>query len=205
MDAIVRSPGSSPYSKAREALIRHFGKTPRQLAREFRDARSLGDRLPSEFLDYLLGLIPDFMTVVEVALLDALPVNARVAALQHKDVRSMALAADAVVLETRASSEASLPSVNSLSLLDDDVAPSPMVHQMPPPLIPQVAAVQHKKPRKSDGLCSNHARWGKETYKCLSPNSCKMRSVLKPPPSRPSASGNGKAAAAALTSCVNHS
>ena len=79
--SVIRHPGAAPYSRAREALIRHFGRTPRQLAREAREARSLGDRLPSEFLDHLTGLLPDIKLFYEVALLDALPPNARVAAL----------------------------------------------------------------------------------------------------------------------------
>ena len=45
--AVIRTPGQSPYTRAREALIRHFGRTPRQLAREMRDARQMGERLPS--------------------------------------------------------------------------------------------------------------------------------------------------------------
>ena len=194
MDSLIRTQGHSPYTKARETLLRHFGRTPRQLAREFRDTRTLGDRLPSEFLDHLLGLVPDVMTLFEVALLDALPLNARVAALQHTDVRSMALAADAVVLENRASAAHSgVPSVNALSLLDDDVDGA--AGQMPTPISPSVAVVRSSRPssKKQDGLCSNHARWGKETYKCLAPSSCKMRHILRPAPPKTSASGNGKA------------
>ena len=108
--------------------MRHFGRTPRQLAREAREARSMGDKLPSEFLDHLMSLLPDVKTFYEVALLDALPSNARVAALGHTDVRSMALAADAVVLENRASAEhdrpvAAVMSVSVPAVVEDDVLP----------------------------------------------------------------------------------
>ena len=199
--SVISSPSGSPYSKARDALLRHFGRTPRQKAREAREARSLGDRLPSEFLDHVIGLLPDFRTFYEIALLDALPPNARVAALQHTDVHAMARAADAVVLENRAAAESdrSLPAaVSSLSLLDGDLVGDtsvPLTPQTAP--APVVSAVSRGDPRppykRTDTLCAVHARWGKEAYKCLS-RSCKMRSqIKKPPPSLPPASGNGGA------------
>ena len=87
------------------ALLRHFGRTPRQLARELRESRSLGDKLATEFLDHVKGLLPDVRTLFVVVLLDALPPNARVAALQHSSVEDMARAADSVILENRADAE----------------------------------------------------------------------------------------------------
>ena len=179
--SVIRTPAAAPYSRARDALLRHFGRTPRQLAREAREARSLGDKLPSEFLDHLMSILPDIKLFYEVALLDALPANARIAALGHTDVRDMALAADAVVLEARAAAEVDAPvaAVAAVSQ-DQDV---------------EVAAVSRSiRPAQKSSLCSAHARWGKETYKCLSPSTCKMRSVIRPRPTPPaSASGNGKA------------
>ena len=190
--SVIRTPGGAPYSKAREALLRHFGRTPRQLARDAREARSLGDKLPSEFLDHVKGLLPDVRTFYEVALLDALPPNARVAALQHSSVEAMARAADDVILENRAELEAVRPAVSSLTLLDNDLECD---RSIPPPLQPTVAAASREgrshTPRKD--LCANHARWGKKTYKCLTPSSCKMRSVIIPRPPPPSAPGNGRA------------
>ena len=200
--SVIRTPGTTPYSKARDALLRHFGRTPRQLAREFLDtshARVLGDRLPSEYLDHLLGLLPDPRTMYEVALLDALPATARVAALQlsGSSLHAMARAADAVVLEARAETDAARPvSVNAVSLLDSDCDSF-----VPPPLTPVLASISkdrrpsQPKPRQDSSICANHVRFGKETYKSLSPSSCKMSHVLRPKPTAPStaASGNAKA------------
>ena len=197
--SVIRSPGTSPYSKAREALLRHFGRTPRQMAREMRDTRVLGDRLATEFLDHIVALLPDVRTLYEVALLDALPANARVAALQHTDVYAMARAADAVLLENRAEAEAPRTleaSVNSLTLLDGDLQ-----HDSVQPLTPTVSAVsrgQRPPLKKTDTLCAIHARYGKEAFKCQSPSTCKMKNVLAPRPPPPpsssaSASGNGPA------------
>ena len=145
-----------------------------------------------------MGLLPDFKTFFEVVLLDALPPNARVAALQHSEVRAMARAADAVVLENRAAAESDrslVPAVNSLSLLDGDFDGDASVPLVPQPS-PQVSAVGRSDPRppykKTDTLCAVHAHWGKEAYKCLS-RTCKMRSQIKKPPTSSPASGNGGA------------
>ena len=105
--SVIRTPGATPYSKARESLLRHFGRTPRQLAREFMVSHSVGDKLATEFLDHIMGLAPDIMKLYEVVLLDALPANARVAALQHSNVHAMARPADEVILENRAEAASS--------------------------------------------------------------------------------------------------
>ena len=147
----------------------------------------MGDKLPSEFLDHLMSLLPDVKTFYEIALLDALPANARVAALGHKDVRSMALAADAVVLENRASAVAERPAaatdVMSLSSSQEVDREAPAV----------AVVSRNFKPAQKTSLCSAHARWGKETFKCQAPSTCKMHNVIRPRPQPSSASGNGKA------------
>ena len=185
--SLIRSPVDSPYSKAREKLLRHFGRKPRQLARELRDTRSLGDKLPSELLDHLESLLPDVKVLFEVVLLDSLPVNARIAALQHSDVRSMARAADQVVLESRAAAELGAPisitpAVNAVALDNDLVN------------ISAVSRTPRSSPRpRPDDLCYVHHRYGKEAYKCLAPTTCKMHNVTRPRPANSSVSGNGKA------------
>ena len=84
----------------------------------------------------------------------------------------MAQAADKVYLANRALAGAS---VNALSspLLEcpsdhvDDQSPTVAAVSAPP-------RRQARPPlRKTDTLCAIHARYGKEAYKCQSPNSCK--------------------------------
>ena len=155
----------------------------------------MGDMLPSEYLDHLMSLIPDVKVLYEVYLLDALPGNARVAALQHTNLRAMADATNAVVRENRsADSDSMTQAVSSISLLDSDLDGACALQPLAPS--PSVAAVgrdPRAAPRK-DSLCANHKRWGKDTYKCLLPSSCKMRGVLSQrPPVTPAASGNSKA------------
>ena len=193
--SLIRTPGRSPHTKARQVLLRHFGRTPHQLAREFMETRSLGDRLPSELVDHLLSLVPDFHKLVEVVLLDSLPHNARDTALQQSGLAAMATAADQVVLGNRALA-ASSSAINSISLdpltfsasaLDD--APLVAAVSRPP--------AQGSADKKSDNLCLIHGRYGKEAFKCLKPRFCRMRHVVRPRPAprQPSASspGNGPA------------
>ena len=109
-----------------------------------------------------MSLLPDVRSLFEVYLLDALPANARVAALQHSDVFAMARTADAVVLENRSSPD--LPEINALSLLDSDLDGACALPSLTPS--PVVAAVgrsdprqqQQQQQRKQESLCSNHKR-----------------------------------------------
>ena len=188
--SVIRSPGNQPYSKARQALLRHFGQTPRQMARDLRDGnRSLGEKLPTEFLDHVRGLVQDFNIFLEVVLLDALPKNARDAALQQDGVDAMASAADLVVLENRAAAMGLRDgAVNSIDAsFFEDVAPV----QPAPPLQAHasVAAVSKDMRPQPKDLCFIHSRWGKDAYKCASPRFCRMKSIIRPRPPQPTSSG----------------
>ena len=207
--SIIRTPDHLPYTKSRLSFLRHFGQTPRQMAREMREARSLGDRLPTEFLSHLRGLVPDFNVMFEVALLDALPANAHDAALQHSSLDSMAEAADLVVLENRAAA-VSLRDHAVASVSADPVAD--YYAELQPQL--QVAAVSStptsatsrgpRRPpfRRTDTLCAIHAKWGKEA---VTPGNTPHISSLT---SSPSPSGHptpGRGALSVYCSCQNRS
>ena len=164
----------------------------------------MGDRLPSELLDHIRGLLPDPRYIYEIVFLDTLPASARNAALQHSDLDDMAAAADRVVLENRASNAATpRPSVNAFWGRDggyDMSATLDAPASLPPPLTPVAAAVTRgqrppaKQSSKPDSLCPNHKRYGKDTYKCSAPDTCKMRHILSPNP-RASAAASGNAPA----------
>ena len=182
MTPILRVPGRTPYTAAKAALLKHFAKTPRDLARELRDLRSLGDNTPSEILAHMRGLLPEPDVLFEVILLDLLPANARDAALHHTALDEMAAAADLVVAENNVA--ASLPVVSAVSSLpaDDSAAVSP-----------SLAAVS-----STSDLCPVHACYGKSAYRCASPSTCRMKNIIRQRPSSSStssrpASGNSKA------------
>ena len=157
--------------------------------------RSVGDRLPSEMLDHLRGLANDITLLQEIVLLDMLPANARDAALHHHDIDEMAAAADLVVLENRA---ASVPlsdvSVSSMSLLDSSPTDFTACSAVDGPVVAAISRDKRPPLRKTDNMCAIHARWGKEAYRCSSPSTCKMRTMIRSRPAQASsASGNGSA------------
>ena len=197
---IVRSPGLDPYSRARSSLIRHFDKTPRDQAREFRRLESLGDMKPSDMLEHIYGLLPDPSVIYEVVFLDLLPPAARDAALQQSSLSAMAAAADKIVREgSSAPAAAPFPASAAVSSvvaavddirLDGDVAAvvsrRPQARQRP----------RQRSPRGPRFLFSSHARWGKNSFRCADPATCHMKDMIRPrleglPSSRPQ--GNGRA------------
>ena len=185
MTPILRVKGLTPYTQAKTTLLKHFAKTPRDLARELREVRSLGDCTPTEILAHIRGLLPDPDVFFEVVLLDLLPANARDAALQHSNLDDMAAAADLIVAENAVA--ASLPSVAALSSPDSGADGRP-----------EVAATS--APAAVPDLCQVHARYGRSAYRCASPATCRMKNVIRQRPaaaaaprSSTQASGNSKA------------
>ena len=194
---IVRAPGLDPYSKAKASLIRHFDKTPRDRAREARRLDSLGDMMPTDMLEHIYGLLPDPSIIYEVLFLDLLPPAAKDAALQHSSLPAMAAAADKIVLEGSPSANVAavseLASAASTLALDD--TPSVNAASRPPPSV----RGRDRPPRALRFLCSNHARWGRNAFRCSDPSTCHMKDLVRPrsSPDQSTASrssqGNGRA------------
>ena len=185
MTPILRVPGRQPYTRAKATLLKHFAKTPRNLARELRDLRFLGDNTPSEILAHIRGLLPDPDVLFEVVLLDLLPANARDASLQYTSLDAMAVAADLIVAENAVA--VSVPALSSLSLSSPPASPSASALDI-------VAAVT-ASPASSPDLCPVHARYGKAAYRYSSPTTCRMKNIIRQrPAARASpASGNSRA------------
>ena len=128
-------------------------------------------------MEHLQSLLPDVSALYEVKLLDALPSNARDAALQQTGLQAMLAAADQVVLGNRAVA-ASYSSISAISHDND----SPLFQADAEPLVAAVsrrvgpgtapAVPQRPATRKNGDLCPIHARYGKEAYKCLRPSYC---------------------------------
>ena len=151
--------------------------------------------MPSDMLEHIYGLLPDPKIIYEIIFLDLLPPAAKDAALQHSSLASMASAADKIVLE---GSPANAPAVAEIAaataaLSVDDVAAVSSRRQQQPSSRPRDA----RPPRALRFLCSNHARWGRNSFRCADPSSCHMKDLIRPrqDPStsaRP-AQGNGQA------------
>ena len=206
---IVRSPGLDPYTRAKASLIRHFDKTSRDQAREFRGLTSLGDMMPSDMLEHIYGLLPDPKVIYEVVFLDLLPPAAKDAALQHSSLSAMAAAADKIVREGSPAAGASANAVSvseiataAASLALDDISAVSRPDRRP---VPRGGDRDARPPRALRFLCSNHARWGKNAYRCSDPSTCHMKDLIRPrqgpgqssqrdhPSSSRAAQGNGRA------------
>ena len=148
-------------------------------------------------LEHIYGLLPDPKVIYEIIFLDLLPAAAKDAALQHSALSAMAAAADKIVLE--GSPTATSPSISEVNASVASVT------------LEEVAAVnvpdrrsRGNQPRDSSSrppralrfLCSNHARWGHNAYRCSDPSTCHMKDLVRPrqlqDTSRP-AQGNGRA------------
>ena len=156
--------------------------------------------MPSDMLEHILGLLPDPAVIYEVIFLDLLPPAARDAALQHTSLPAMAAAADKIVRE--GSSGPSIAPATILSLasavdavqLYDGVAAISSRRPPPPQQQRQRSGQRSRGPRF---LCSTHARWGRNSFRCADPSTCHMKDLVRPRqeglPSPRSPSGNGRA------------
>ena len=121
--------------------------------------------LPSDMLEHIYGLLPDPAVIYEVVFLDLLPPAARNAALSHSSLADMAAAADKIVLEGSTGSPST--SVSQVSEATAALA------------LDEVSAVTSRTrpsrgrdarpPRALRFLCSTHARWGRNAFRCADP------------------------------------
>ena len=152
--------------------------------------------MPSDMLEHIYGLLPDPKIIYEVIFLDLLPPPAKDAALQHSSLSAMAAAADKIVLEgSPANTIRSVAEVSAATAsLDLDgaavAAVSTQDRRQPS------RARDARPPRALRFLCSNHARWGRNAYRCSDPSSCHMKDLIRPrqvPDAPRPAQGNGRA------------
>ena len=167
--------------KAKEALLSHFERNKYDKASDLLLITSLGDRTPSDLLRYMRSLQPGEAetSLFIVIFLNALPRNARDAALPHAPtLDDMAKAADVVL----AIPEPKVVAVQAVQQEEDFVVDETSGH---------VDAISRRTARPAQGssLCNLHRKFKDKAYKCADPDRCPMREVLHP---RPQA-GNAKA------------
>ena len=134
--------------------------------------------------------------------LDLLPPAAKDAALQHSSLSAMAAAADKIVQEgsPAAGLAANVASVSEVAtaaaaLALDDISAVARTDRRPSSSLG--CEQDSRPPRALRFLSSNHARWGRNAYRCSDPSTCHMRDLIRPrhPPVAPSQTvqGNGRA------------
>ena len=185
VDHILRAPGQTPFTRAKNCLVKHYEVSPRDRARTLRTLSSLGDRTPSEMLYYMRSLLPDHpdSPLFEVIFLDLLPANARDAAVKHDILEDMADAADKVLAEA--------PAVTSVSSVeqDNDEALAQVSRSSSTPSSFNSKRSQPKNPP----VCYVHKNYGRNAFRCASPRTCSMKDFISRPDSARSAPGNANA------------
>ena len=179
VDHILRAPGQDPFTRAKACLVKHYEVSPRDRARTLRSLTSLGDRKPSEMLNYMRSLqpgVPD-SPLFETIFIDLLPADARNAAVRHVLLDDMAEAADEVLAETPLTSGVSAVVVRE----EEDLS------------LAQLRRTPTSSKKKDPSLCYTHARYGRGAYRCYSPGTCRMKDVIaKPPSSTPGKANAGR-------------
>ena len=150
--------------------MRHFERSEEEMITELLGLTSLGDRSAVDFPEYMRTLqAPDPETkMFRCIFLRSLPTRVAAIVSNLPDLDAMAAAADVILrsVPERAAAPDTLTSEDSISALS----------------LPRDAMV--------DGLCSIHHQYGRDAYKCASPNLCKMKKILKKRPARSSGTFN---------------
>ena len=184
VDHILRAPGQTPFTRAKNCLVKHYEVSPRDRARTLRTLSSLGDRTPSEMLYYMRSLLPDHpdSPLFEVIFLDLLPADARNAAVKHDVLEDMAEAADQVLAETPAST-----SISAVEQDGEEALAQVSRRSTPSPFNPR------KSQSKNSPVCYVHKNYGRNAFRCASPRTCSMKDFVSRPDNARSAPGNANA------------
>ena len=192
--SIIADPPLDAYTRAKALLLKFFLKTERARAEELREMRSLGDRSPSDMLQYMRSLQPGDAEGIlfKHIWLSMLPETCRSLVSDLLTLDDMAARADEILL----SAPPSVSSVTWTANADD-------AGSVAGDLEAQVASLrihprqqrqrtsQRRQPSSSGSgsssraafvLCQNHARWGTDTRTCANPASCPMKNVLASAP-----------------------
>ena len=171
---LVNNPPADVYTVAQRTLIRHFSKSPEDMAAELHGLTSFGDRTAVEHLEHMRSLQPNDpeTALFRHIFLQCIPAHVRPSVSSIQDLGDMAKATDTALATTPVSL-----AVQSLGDGDFDGA--------------AVDAVAFQRDKVTDGLCFIHARYGQDARQCAS-NLCKMRKNIKSQ-KKPKTSGNAPA------------
>ena len=156
---LVNNPPADVYTVAKDTLIRHFSKTPEDMAAELHGLTSFGDRSAIEHLEHMRSLQPNDpeTALFRHIFLQCVPSHVRPAVASIQDLSTLAKATDTALATT--------PTPVAVQAVGID----PDCH---------VDAVSFQRDKLTDGLCFIHARYGQDAHKCAS-NLCKMKKVIK--------------------------
>ena len=189
IDDIVDAPPPDPYAAAKKALLSHFQRDKLDKANDLRFIVDLGDRTPSELLRYMRSCQPGEAetSLFTVIFLNALPRNAKDAALKCDTLDEMAAVADRL-LSVPDNKPPAVQAISAAASLDDVMA----VHSAASTRPGSSSSVAQGVSPLDPTLCTTHARFGTAAYTCAAPSVCRMKNVLRKK-KKASASENSKA------------
>ena len=165
LDILVTPPNVDKYATLKARLLGSLSLTRRDRAAKILDLGPLGDESAISRLDRMQALRGQEPVDIlwEEVFLRQLPdsVRAALANAPMTDMQAFAKMADNVILSQRSGTPAfALGAVKASGSAASPVSGSP----------------------NDPALCWNHAKYGKKTFKCRQPHTCKMAKVLAPKP-----------------------
>lgn len=178
-DLIVTPPNADPYTVLKQRLTQAFSLSDRERAAQLLDLDDLGDRKPTAYADYILGLAGQRDTgfLLRELFIRGLPekVRAIIASSDATDLRVLATEADrhfsgsgALIACARRDIPDIPPPPLEVLAADRPRRPKPG----PAPKLgaaPKPGPAPGADPPSPDGLCYYHNRFGVNAHKCRSP------------------------------------
>ena len=157
LDLLENPPVNNKYDSLKARLLGTLSLTRRDRARKIMELGSLGDELAVERLDKIRALRGQETNDIflEEIFLRQLP----------DSVRTVMANVDMADLDAFAKAA------------DNHILAARDVHSL--------SAIRPGPSKQSDDLCNNHKRFGKKTWNCQLPETCKMARIITPRPARP--------------------
>lgn len=170
-DLVVTPPADNPYTVLKQRLTLAFSLSDRERAARLLDLDDLGDRKPTAYADYILGLAGqrDTSFLLRELFIRGLPekIRAIIASSDSADLRVLATEADRhfavsgalIACANRVTTTISPPPLEVLA------AARPRRNAE----VPKPRAATGAEPPSPDGLCYYHKRFGVDAQKCRLP------------------------------------
>ena len=172
------TPGAN-YANLKNELIKVYEKSHEVRAHEVMAIHSMGDKSPEGLLRHMKKLLPDKKDQESIFFkmywLEAMPENIRDALFERDDdIDKLAEVAEKIFRKKKAFG--SQPQVFQVT------------EQVPELGVSAVSKNRDRRARPFRFVCSNHARYGTNTFKCLDPPNCLLRAQVVPEGTRPESS-----------------
>ena len=166
LNRFMTTPPDTVYDLSKNALILHFERPKEEMIAELHGLCSLGGRTAVDFLEHMRSLqVGDAEHgLFRHIFVKSLPKYVSAIVSSHDSLDEMAAAADVVLRTVPQESSAAASPVD-----DFQVA-----------AVARASTSAQARSQLLDGLCFIHQRWGRDSYHCALPDTCRMRDVVRP-------------------------